>query len=824
VRPTQCRETEGREGVASISAFFPCYRDEATIAAMVGRVTAAFDELGVDGDVTVVNDASPDAAAVVLERLASEEPRLRVVTHAVNRGYGGALQSGFAAATAEWVFYTDGDGQYDPHELVELVACVGDDVDVVQGYKLGRSDNLARKLIGRTYHHTVSWLFGLSIRDTDCDFRLIRRRVLEQFALESTSGVICVELVRKLETAGARIVQVGVHHYPRPSGRSAFFKPRNVAKTLIALAILWCRLVLWAALARSGRALARRSFWVPAAAVVGLFTVTWLTALRAPVNHADEAWFLWVAIRANHGAHLYRNVYYVSTPLAMWLMQAAVWAFGPHVAVERALAAALFSVSALLLWRIGDRVSVSRRVRALALIALFVFASPVAHFASIYSMLAITLALAALLAALHAAASTGRAVARWSLVAGLWCGLAFASKPNTGLLAVLAVGAVIIAAARRDHLSRPTRGARQPAVAGIVAVLTGSATVVGLVALPFIAAGDFRDLMSNVFTGKTDYFSAVGSPLLPGLLHLFGTLERGGGTLGTQIVGFEVLAPIMVVAVFVAACWRTRDRSSPEFVALAAFTLVGIGAAAPDFGPQHLTEAMPLLLALPAFALARARPLAMRRAWPRNFAIAATVSLALVASVAVAADAQAPTVTPNDQVVASALPHLDGQPISAIHEANVLRDARELHRRTGGNVFIVEASAAQFYLTGGLTDPTPYDFPARSDLGAGGETGAINYVRRHHVRWLCVPHVRRHHRITGAIPQHLDQYVRTHMKLAAHLHACDLYRNAWRTHPGDHDHDHDHGGDHDGGESREPLGPASGRPSSGRRGGRLTLT
>jgi len=781
---------------------------------MVERVTAAFDELGVDGDVTVVNDASPDDAAVVLERLAAEEPRLRVVTHAANRGYGGALQSGFAAATAEWVFYTDGDGQYDPHELVELVARVGDDVDVVQGYKLGRSDNFARRFIGRAYHHTVSWLFGLSVRDTDCDFRLMRRSVLEQFDLESTSGVICVELVRKLETAGARIVQVGVHHYPRPNGRSAFFKPRNVAKTLLDLAILWCRLVLSTALASWGRALARRSFWAPVAAVVGLFTVTWLTALRAPVNHADEAWFLWVAIRANHGAHLYRNVYYVSTPLAMWLMQAAVWAFGPHVAVERALASALFSVSALLVWRIGDRVSVSRGVRAVAVLGLFVFASPVAHFASIYSMLAVTLALAAMLAALHAVASTGRAVGRWSLVAGLLCGLAFASKPNTGLLAVLAVGAVVVAGARR---------ARQPNIAraGIIAVLAGSATVVGLVAVPFIAAGDLRDLVSNVFTGKGDYFAAVGSPVLPGLLHLIDTLNRGGGTLGTRIVEFEVLAPIIVVAVFGTACWRTRDRLSPEFVALAAFTLVGIGAAAPDFGPQHVTEAMPLLLALPAFALARARPLALRHAWPRIVAVAATVALAMVASVAVAADAQAPTVTPNDQVVASALPHLDGQPISAIHEANLLRDARELRRRTGGNVFIVESSAAQFYLTGGLSDPTPYDFPARSDLGAGGETGAISYVQRHHVRWLCVPHLRRHHRTTGATPQHLDGYVRTHMKLAAHLHACDLYRNAWRTHPGDHDHDHDHDhdGDGSGGGAREPL-----RPSSGRRGSRLTLT
>jgi len=783
------RTTGDHGGVASISAFFPCYRDESTIAEMVERVVGTFDELGVDGDVTVVNDASPDDAAVVLEQLAGEEPRLRVVTHEANRGYGGALQSGFAAATGEWVFYTDGDGQYDPAELVELVARVDDDVDVVQGYKLGRSDNLARRVIGRAYHHAVSWLFGLSVRDTDCDFRLIRRSLLEQFELESTSGVICVELVRKLETTGARFVQVGVHHYPRPSGRSAFFNPRNVAKTLIDLAALWSRLVLWTTLVAWGRAVTRRSFWAPVGALVGVFAVTWLTALRAPVNHADEAWFLWVAVRSNHGAHLYRDVYYVSTPLAMWLMQAAVWVFGPHVAVERALAAALFSISALLIWRIGARVSVSRLARATVVVAMFVFASPVAHFASIYSMLAVTLSLGAMLAVLRAVASNGRAVGRWCLIAGLLCGFAFASKPNTGLLAALAVCAVIIATTRRAHGPATTR-------IGIATVVVGSAATAALTVVPFIASGTFNDLIGNVFTGKSDYFSAVGSPLLPGLQHLIDTL--GAGTIGTQVVAFDILAPVVVVAMFGVAWWRTRERTSPEFVALVAFTVVGIGAAAPDFGPQHVTEAMPLLLVLPVFALARTRPFAWhRRTWPRVVVVVATTSLVLVASIAVAADAQSPSVTPNDRIVASALPYLDGQPISAIHEANVLRDGRELHRRTGGHVFIVEASAAQFYLTGALTDPTPYDFPARSDLGPGGEAGAITYVQRHHVRWLCIPHARRHHvHATGATPLHLEQYVRAHMKLSAHLHACDLYRNTWQTTHHDHDHDGDRSTDH----------------------------
>ena len=230
--------------VTSISAFFPCYNDEATIATMVRTVLATIDEVGAEGECIVIDDGSSDGSPAVLAALASEEPRLRVVTHPANRGYGGALLSGFAAARNEWVFYTDGDAQYDPAELALFVAAAGPDVDVVQGFKLGRSDNLARKVVGRVYHRFVKLAFGLAIRDTDCDFRLIRRTVLDRVHLEHTSGVICVELVRTLQDAGARFVEVGVHHYPRLHGRSEFFKVAAVLRTLRDLAALWWSLVV----------------------------------------------------------------------------------------------------------------------------------------------------------------------------------------------------------------------------------------------------------------------------------------------------------------------------------------------------------------------------------------------------------------------------------------------------------------------------------------------------------------------------------------------------------------------------------------------------
>ncbi|HZQ98170.1 MAG TPA: glycosyltransferase family 2 protein [Chloroflexota bacterium] len=227
----------------SISAFFPAYGDAGTIASMVVLAERTLRGLTDDWEVIVVNDASPDHCADVLDELRATHPRLRVITHAKNRGYGGALRSGFAAATKELVFYTDGDAQYDPRELTRLMAAFGPDVDVVNGYKLFRGDGPVRAVVGKIYHLVVSFAFGLRIRDVDCDFRLIRRELLDELELESTSGTICVELIKKLQDRGARFAEVGVNHYDRPFGSSQFFRPIRLLRTLVQLGQLWWKVV-----------------------------------------------------------------------------------------------------------------------------------------------------------------------------------------------------------------------------------------------------------------------------------------------------------------------------------------------------------------------------------------------------------------------------------------------------------------------------------------------------------------------------------------------------------------------------------------------------
>jgi glycosyltransferase involved in cell wall biosynthesis len=230
--------------VQGLSIFFPAYNDSGTIASLVITALHSARKLTADFEVIVVNDGSADKTAEILDELARTYPEVRVVHHERNRGYGGALRTGFATATRDLVFYTDGDAQYDPAEMELLWRRLDDSVDVVNGYKISRSDPMHRIVIGRIYHHTVKVLFGLRVRDVDCDFRLIRRAVFDKVHLEKDSGVICLEMMKKITDAGFRIAEVPVHHYHRAHGRSQFFNFRRLFRTGVDVFKLWFALVV----------------------------------------------------------------------------------------------------------------------------------------------------------------------------------------------------------------------------------------------------------------------------------------------------------------------------------------------------------------------------------------------------------------------------------------------------------------------------------------------------------------------------------------------------------------------------------------------------
>lgn len=237
----------------SLSIFFPAYNDWGTIASMVVLSHRVARELTDDFEIIVVNDASPDHVGVILEELGRNYPdTFRFVTHERNRGYGGALRSGFAAARKDFVFYTDGDAQYDVRELARLWEKRAD-ADLVNGYKIRRSDPWYRAIVGRVYHHFTRILFRLPVRDVDCDFRLIRTSALRGIPLTVDSGLICVELMARTARARFRIAQVPVHHYHRMHGKSQFFNIPRVARVIWGMAGLW-----WSICVREPRE-ARRS-------------------------------------------------------------------------------------------------------------------------------------------------------------------------------------------------------------------------------------------------------------------------------------------------------------------------------------------------------------------------------------------------------------------------------------------------------------------------------------------------------------------------------------------------------------------------------------
>lgn len=227
----------------SLSVFFPAYNDAGTIASMALTADRAARALTDDYEIIIINDGSCDHTALVLQELQSLLPRLRVIEHPQNRGYGAALRSGFAAARKEWVFYTDGDAQYNPLEMEMLAQALRPGIDWVNGYKISRNDPLIRILLGAVYNQFVKWVFGLRLRDVDCDFRLLRRSALEQISLHSDTGSICVEMMCKLQQAGFGFAEVQVSHFHRQYGVSQFFNLGRLLRTALHLVQLWWALI-----------------------------------------------------------------------------------------------------------------------------------------------------------------------------------------------------------------------------------------------------------------------------------------------------------------------------------------------------------------------------------------------------------------------------------------------------------------------------------------------------------------------------------------------------------------------------------------------------
>jgi glycosyltransferase involved in cell wall biosynthesis len=201
----------------SLSVFFPCYNEEANVERVTLAALAAVKKITDDYEIIIVDDGSKDRTGELADRLATEHAGVRAVHNRPNLGYGGALQRGFREAAKEYVFYTDGDGQFDFQEIPKLLPLLKE-YDIVSGYRLDRQDPLVRKMNAFCWTTLVNLTFGLWLRDIDCAFKIYPRRLFDEIEMLSLGALIDTEILARAKYRGYRIGQIGVHHYPRTAG------------------------------------------------------------------------------------------------------------------------------------------------------------------------------------------------------------------------------------------------------------------------------------------------------------------------------------------------------------------------------------------------------------------------------------------------------------------------------------------------------------------------------------------------------------------------------------------------------------------------------
>jgi len=234
----QTRVNKAHQAGQSISVFFPCYNEQENVRRTVEKALDVLGQLNRDFEIIIVDDGSSDDTGRIADEVAGRDSRVKVVRHPDNLGYGAALQSGFAAATKELVFYTDGDGQFDISEMPPLLPLMAE-YDIVSCYRLNRRDSIVRKINGWCWTKLVCLLFGLKIRDIDWAFKLYKREIFEGLSLSSKGALIDTEILARAARRGARMTQKAVHHYPRTAGSSTGANLRVILRAFKELFILY---------------------------------------------------------------------------------------------------------------------------------------------------------------------------------------------------------------------------------------------------------------------------------------------------------------------------------------------------------------------------------------------------------------------------------------------------------------------------------------------------------------------------------------------------------------------------------------------------------
>jgi len=207
------------KGINSLSLILPAYNEENNLIEVVEQALTILNELVDDYEIIIVNDGSYDRTGEMAEELARKNPRIRVFHHRYNQGYGATLRDGILQAGGEWIFICDADQQFDLREINKFLPRVAK-YDLLIGYRIRRQDPIYRRILALVYRYFLLLLFGLKVRDVDCAFKLIRRHLFQNSPLISRGAFVSAEILLRGREKGAKIKEIGVHHYPRLSGKS----------------------------------------------------------------------------------------------------------------------------------------------------------------------------------------------------------------------------------------------------------------------------------------------------------------------------------------------------------------------------------------------------------------------------------------------------------------------------------------------------------------------------------------------------------------------------------------------------------------------------
>jgi glycosyltransferase involved in cell wall biosynthesis len=227
--------------LSGVSVFLPCHNEEGNIERVAVALEAELPRIAARYEIVVVDDGSRDRTGEIADRLAAANPRLKVVHHPVNRGYGAAVISGIGACNEPWIVLCDGDGQFEASDIARLAAKVPE-YDVVVGHRVHRADPLMRRVNGKAWTVLMRLLLGIRISDIDCGLKLFRRDLLEGIDLQAKGAMISAELMAQLAGRGAKICEVDVRHLPRVAGEQSGASLKVIARAFRELFLLYGRL------------------------------------------------------------------------------------------------------------------------------------------------------------------------------------------------------------------------------------------------------------------------------------------------------------------------------------------------------------------------------------------------------------------------------------------------------------------------------------------------------------------------------------------------------------------------------------------------------